>query len=357
MKRAGLHAENQRLRITRLFSCLVVRLPTRSRAILFGELLNHFLQIWITGPKAPREPVSAALGNPFAVRDHVELASLARGADRVKVQALLDEGHETRDLGTVVLSRWTVNDFDLHVAPFLPLIGIYRQSTKSSLKIFLTHWDNQDCVRRASEHHERLVSIRVRLAGRKSRSVSDGCVEDHDMRGDVNEIFLSGRQLLGVGISVAPSGTSLKHIRIANLVRVGNGPGLESLYPLEPSFIEACRVVLDRVMSSYCSIEPKAGPTVRAMPQFFQVPLFIHDTNGRVRSNGRRSARQSQRNYGFRIARLAPLLHRKKTDGYQAHDTTHHTPHVRSSTRSAYATRLKSELPIRGETPRLVCER
>ena len=92
-------------------------LPGRSRTILFGELLNHFFQIWITGPKAPREPVSAALCNSFAVGYHVELAGLARCADRVNVQALLDQGHETRDLGTVVLSRWTMNDFDLHTAP------------------------------------------------------------------------------------------------------------------------------------------------------------------------------------------------------------------------------------------------
>lgn len=83
---------------------------------LFGELLNHFLQIWITGPQAPREPVSAALGNSFAVRYHVELASLARCAHRVNVQALLDQGHGTCDPGTIVLSRWTVNDFDVHIA-------------------------------------------------------------------------------------------------------------------------------------------------------------------------------------------------------------------------------------------------
>ena len=89
-------------------------LLARSRTILFGELLNHFLQIWITGPKAPREPVSPALGNPFAVRYHVKLASLARCAGRVNVQALLDQGHETRDLRAVVLSRRTVNDFDFH---------------------------------------------------------------------------------------------------------------------------------------------------------------------------------------------------------------------------------------------------
>ena len=94
--------------------------PTaRSRAILFGELLNHFFQVWITGPKAPREPVSATLSNPFTVRYNVELASLTRCADGVNVQALFDQGHETRDLGTVVLSRWAVNDFNLHVAPIV----------------------------------------------------------------------------------------------------------------------------------------------------------------------------------------------------------------------------------------------
>jgi hypothetical protein len=30
---------------------------------------------------------------------------------------MLDQGHATRDLGASVLSRWTVNDFDLHTAP------------------------------------------------------------------------------------------------------------------------------------------------------------------------------------------------------------------------------------------------
>ena len=97
-------------------------LPPVPRAILFGELLNHFFQVWIAGPKTPREPVSATLSNPLAVRYNVELAGLARCADHVNVQALLDQGHETRDLGTVVLSRWTVNDFDLHVAPLYSIL-------------------------------------------------------------------------------------------------------------------------------------------------------------------------------------------------------------------------------------------
>ena len=94
-------------------------LPPVPRAILFGELLNHFFQVWIAGPKTPREPVSATRSNPLAVGYNVELAGLAWCADHVNVQALLDQGHETRDLGTVVLSSWTVNDFDLHVAPIV----------------------------------------------------------------------------------------------------------------------------------------------------------------------------------------------------------------------------------------------
>jgi len=64
--------------------------------------------------KPPREPVPAAFRDFLAVRDHVELAKFAERRDSVDAEALLDEGHETRDLGTVVLSRRTLHDFDLH---------------------------------------------------------------------------------------------------------------------------------------------------------------------------------------------------------------------------------------------------
>ena len=60
-------------------------LPGRSRTILFDEMLDYFLEVWITGAKAPREPVSAALGNFFSTREHVELASLARRTDSFNV--------------------------------------------------------------------------------------------------------------------------------------------------------------------------------------------------------------------------------------------------------------------------------
>ena len=86
---------------------------TSLRSVLL-ELLDHAFEIRIAGPKASCEPVPAARGNPVAVRDHVELTGLTRDTDGVNVQALLDEGHETRDLDLVVLSGRTVNDFDLH---------------------------------------------------------------------------------------------------------------------------------------------------------------------------------------------------------------------------------------------------
>jgi hypothetical protein len=38
----------------------------------------------------------------------------ARREDGINAEAILEEGHETRDLGSVVLSRRAVNDLDLH---------------------------------------------------------------------------------------------------------------------------------------------------------------------------------------------------------------------------------------------------
>jgi hypothetical protein len=63
----------------------VTQLPDRSRTILFDELLDYFLEVWIPCAKAPREPVSATLGNFFASRYYVELASLTRRTDSFNV--------------------------------------------------------------------------------------------------------------------------------------------------------------------------------------------------------------------------------------------------------------------------------
>ena len=84
-----------------------------TRAALL-EQLDHAVEIGITGAKASCEPVPAPLGNRLAVRDYVELAGITRRKEGVNAQALLDEGHETRDLGAVVLSSRAVNDFNLH---------------------------------------------------------------------------------------------------------------------------------------------------------------------------------------------------------------------------------------------------
>jgi hypothetical protein len=80
-------------------------------------LLDHAFQIRIASAKAPCEPVPTAFRNPFAVSDHLELTSLARRKDGINIEALFDEGHETRDLCLVVLSRRAVNDLNLHLFP------------------------------------------------------------------------------------------------------------------------------------------------------------------------------------------------------------------------------------------------
>jgi hypothetical protein len=80
------------------------------------ELLDHAIEIGIAGAKAPCEPVPTALGNPLAVSDNLELAGLPRRNDGFNVEALLDEGRETRDLGLVVLSCRAVNDLDPHLS-------------------------------------------------------------------------------------------------------------------------------------------------------------------------------------------------------------------------------------------------
>jgi hypothetical protein len=78
------------------------------------ELLDHALEIGIAGAKSPSDPVPTALCNPLAVSDHFELADATMRNHGFNAEALLDEGHETRDLGLVVLSGRAVNDLDLH---------------------------------------------------------------------------------------------------------------------------------------------------------------------------------------------------------------------------------------------------
>ena len=78
------------------------------------ELVDHAVEIGIPGAEAPGEPVPAALGDPLAVGDDLELTGPARRLHGFDAEALLDEGRETRDLGLVVLSRRAVDDLDSH---------------------------------------------------------------------------------------------------------------------------------------------------------------------------------------------------------------------------------------------------
>ena len=89
-------------------------LSCATRTPLLVELLDQTIEIGVAGSKSPCEPIATSLSNPLAVRDHIELTGLTRRNDCFNVQALLDEGRETRDLGIVVLSGRAVNDFDLH---------------------------------------------------------------------------------------------------------------------------------------------------------------------------------------------------------------------------------------------------
>jgi hypothetical protein len=92
-----------------------------------GEMVHHAVEIGIAGAKHSGEPVPAALGDLRPVRDDVELAGLSRRHNGINAHALLDQGHETRDLGLVVPSRRAVDYLDLHSV--LPSIYVAAEQT------------------------------------------------------------------------------------------------------------------------------------------------------------------------------------------------------------------------------------
>jgi hypothetical protein len=53
-----------------------------TRTELFKQL-DHCVEVGIACTKLPREPVAASLSNRFAVRDHIELASLTGRKDGI----------------------------------------------------------------------------------------------------------------------------------------------------------------------------------------------------------------------------------------------------------------------------------
>jgi len=99
------------------------------------ELLDHAIEIGIADAEAPSEPVPTAFGDSFAVSDHLELTGLTWRSHGFNSEALLDEGHETRGLGLVVLSCRAVGDLDLHsVCPPICLTRPSRARVRAVVK-------------------------------------------------------------------------------------------------------------------------------------------------------------------------------------------------------------------------------
>jgi len=112
-------------------NCGVLALPLPLRCVTrtaLLKLLDHAIEIGIAGAKASCQLVPTALSDPLAVSDNLELTGLPRRKDGFNVEALLDEGYETRDLSVVVLSCRAVNDLDFHLfsKPFRKFYALTR---------------------------------------------------------------------------------------------------------------------------------------------------------------------------------------------------------------------------------------
>jgi hypothetical protein len=69
---------------------LTFRLLRRTTRAALLELIDQVIEIGIASTKAPRKPVSPALGDPLTISDNLELASLPGLKLGFNVQALLD---------------------------------------------------------------------------------------------------------------------------------------------------------------------------------------------------------------------------------------------------------------------------
>lgn len=113
--------------------------------ILFEPLLNqlnHALQIGITRTEPARQPVSLSLGDSPAIGNHLKLTDVTGSNNGGNTEALLYEGHETRDLSFVVLSGRTGDYLNVHYVlqsarpltrrsdnPFLSLFQVSKRNT------------------------------------------------------------------------------------------------------------------------------------------------------------------------------------------------------------------------------------
>jgi len=76
------------------------------------DLIDHAVEIRITGAEASGEPVATAFGDSFTIGKHIKLTSAARRNHGINAETLFDQGHETRDLGLVVPSCGTRTYFN-----------------------------------------------------------------------------------------------------------------------------------------------------------------------------------------------------------------------------------------------------
>jgi len=78
------------------------------------QLVHHAIEIGISSAKASGEPVSATLGNCFAIGNHLKLTCFTRRNHSFNAKPLFDRSRETRNLGFIVLSSRAGTYFNLH---------------------------------------------------------------------------------------------------------------------------------------------------------------------------------------------------------------------------------------------------
>jgi hypothetical protein len=82
--------------------------------VLFDHI-DHAVEVRIARAEAPGQPVPTATHDCLIISDDVELAGATGREHGIDVEALLDEGRETRSLGLVVLSGRAVLNLDIHL--------------------------------------------------------------------------------------------------------------------------------------------------------------------------------------------------------------------------------------------------
>jgi len=82
--------------------------------VLFDQI-DHAVEVRVACAETSGEPVPTATRDRLIVSDDVELAGAAVREHGIDIETLLDQGRETRSLGLVVLSGWTVAYRDCHL--------------------------------------------------------------------------------------------------------------------------------------------------------------------------------------------------------------------------------------------------